>query len=117
VLLKQVPDRREYHRIATDFPAFLEGKDIRKEHVTDLSMGGCTLKSEDGLSQGTFLQLLLHPSDMEPPIKVDTAIIRSVRSRSVGLQFLEFPAGEKDRLSRFVHGLLVSQRATHQPGF
>jgi len=106
----QVPDRRQYQRIAAGFPAFLEGQQKREEQVTDLSMGGCTLKAEAPLSEGTFLQLLLQTSDREPPIRVDTAIVRSVRSRSVGLQFLEFPAGEKDRLSQFIYSLLVGYR-------
>jgi len=107
----QVPDRRQYQRIATAFPVFLEGQQNREEQVTDLSMGGCTMKAKTSLSEGTFLQLLLQPSDREPPIQVDTAIVRSVRSKSVGLQFLEFPAGEKDRLSQFMYSLLVSSRA------
>jgi len=106
----QVPDRRQYQRIATGFPAFLEGQPNREEVVTDLSMGGCTLKAETPLSEGSFLQLLLQTSDRQPPIRVDTAIVRSVRSRSVGLQFLEFPPGEQDRLSQFVYSYLVSYR-------
>jgi PilZ domain-containing protein len=80
-------------------------------------MGGCTLKAETPLSQGAFLQLLLQPSDREPPIRVETAIVRSVRSRSVGLQFLEFPAGEKDRLSQCVHSLLVNYRTAPQGSY
>ena len=110
----QVPDRRQYQRIAAGFPAFLDGQQRREERVADFSMGGCTLKAETPLSKGAFLQLLLQPSDREPPIRVDTAIVRSVRSRSVGLQFLEFPAGEKDRLSQFVYSLLVGHRAAPQ---
>lgn len=110
----QVPDRRQYQRIAAGFPAFLEGQQKREEQVADLSMEGCTLKAETPLSKGAFLQLLLQTSDREPPIRVDTAIVRSVRSRSVGLQFLEFPAGEKDRLSQFVYSLLVGYRRAPQ---
>lgn len=106
----QVPDRRQYQRIAAGFSAFLEGQQKREEQVTDLSMGGCTLQAETPLSEGAFLQLLLQAFDREPPIRVDTAIVRSVRARSVGLQFLEFPAGEKDRLSQFVYSHLVSYR-------
>ncbi len=106
----QVPDRRQYQRITTGFPAFLEGQPNREEVVTDLSMGGCTLKAETPLSEGSFLQLLSQTSDRQPPIRVDTAIVTSIRSRSVGLQFLEFPPGEQDRLSQFVYSYLVSYR-------
>jgi len=110
----QVPDRRQYQRIAAGFAAFLDGQQRREEQVKDFSMGGCTLQAGAALSEGTFLHLLLQTSDREPPIRVDTAIVRSVRSRSVGLQFLEFPAGEKDRLSQFVYSLLVGHRAAPQ---
>lgn len=106
----QVPDRRQYQRIVAGFPAFLEGQQRREEQVADVSMGGCTLKAETPLSEGMFLQLLLQTSDREPPIRVDTAIVRYARPRSIGLQFLEFPAGEKDRLSQFIYSLLVSYR-------
>lgn len=112
-----VPDRRQYQRITTGFPVFLEGQPNREEAVTDLSMGGCTLNAETPLSEGAFLQVLLQTSDREPPIRVDTAIVRSVRSRSVGLQFLEFPAGEKDRLSQFVYSLLVGYRTAPEGSY
>ena len=113
----QVPDRRQYQRITTEFPAFLEGQPNREEVVTDLSMGGCTLKAETPLSEGSFLQLLLQTSDRQPPIRVDTAIVRSIRSKSVGLQFLEFPPGEQDRLSQFVYSYLVSYRTAPEGSY
>ena len=115
--LAQVPDRRQYERITTGFPVFLEGQSNRQETAVDLSMGGCTLKVQTPFSEGTFMQLLLQTSDREPPIRVDTAIVRSVRSRTIGLQFLEFPTGEKDRLSQFIYSRLVDYRTAPEASY
>jgi hypothetical protein len=105
-------DRREYVRLATEVKAAIVGDPPRVlDMVTDLSMGGCTLKTSAPLSTGARLHLQLQPSQKEPVITVETAMVRWVRDYTVGLQFLEFKPDDKLRLSLFVRGLLVPAMA------
>jgi hypothetical protein len=73
-------------------------------------MGGCTLQTTASLTKGAFLHLNLQPSDDEPAIVVETAMVRSVRPECVGLEFLEFEGEQKDRLARFVRSLLLTRQ-------
>lgn len=103
-------DRRQYDRFATRLPAtFLMDRLKGKGEVTEISVGGCTLETDAALPPGSILRLMLTPSAGEPPIAVDAALIRSVRAKSVGLEFLRFQPEEKERLQRFVVQLLVPQ--------
>lgn len=68
------------------------------------------------LPQGAFIELWMWPPDQIIPIRVSVAMVRSVRSTSVGLQFLELTPGEQGRLSRFVHNLLRRQLVVTEAG-
>ena len=80
-----------------------------REMVTDISMGGCSVRMESPLPMGTFLGLQFQTVERGPGITVSTAMVRSVRERSVGIQFLEIERDQKTKLSQYVHGLLLSQ--------
>ncbi len=106
----QAFDRRQYKRLPTSCWATLVTDLLTpKEMILDISMGGCTVRMESPLPMGTFLGIQLQSSDEDPAISVGTAMVRTVRRNSVGIQFLELDRDEKARLSRFIHGLLLSQ--------
>jgi hypothetical protein len=103
-------DRRQYKRLPTSIQAqFLADNRMRSTNrITDISMDGCTLQTT-GLPRGTFLGLVLKPDQEHEAIRIETAMVCSVRPTSVGLRFLEIPLPDQRRLSRVVLGLLVSQ--------
>jgi hypothetical protein len=104
-------DQRQFDRLPTSVRATIVGAQGQSEDViTDLSMGGCTLRTTAPLAKGAFLHLGLKPSHHGPAILVETAMVRSVRPESVGLEFLEFEGGQKDRLAEFVRGLLLARQ-------
>jgi hypothetical protein len=107
-------DRRQYKRLPTSIQAqFLADNRMRSTNrITDISMDGCTLQATD-LPRGTFLGLTLKPDQQDESIRIETAMVCSVRPTSVGLRFLEIPLPDQRRLSQVVLGLLVSQ--AHQP--
>ena len=72
-------------------------------------MGGCTIETASALPKGTFLELLIKPASDDEMIKVETAMVCSVRSESVGVQFLEFQPDDQLRLSQVVLSLWVGQ--------
>ncbi len=105
-------DRRKFMRFATRFPAtFMLDRLRGKGQVTDISVGGCTLESETTIPSGSILRLTLMPSASESPIGVDAAIVRSVRGKSVGIEFLRFQPEEKERLNKYVVQFLVSRQS------
>ena len=76
--------------------------------ITDISMDGCTLQTT-GFSKGAFIELILKPTVEEDTIRVETAMVCSVRPLSVGIRFLEIPPEQYRRLAQVVLGLLVGQ--------
>lgn len=110
-------DRREFKRLPASFQAkvFTELSSNSDHHLTDISMGGCRLETAGGLPKGTFLELTIKPASDEIPIKVDTAMVCSVRPESVGVQFLEFEPEEQQRLSQVVLSLWVGQSVRPSP--
>ena len=71
-------------------------------------MGGCAILA-GGLAKGAFVELVLKSSTEGEEIRIETAMVCSVRSESVGIQFLEFHPDDQRRLSQVVLGLLVGQ--------
>lgn len=109
--VREAIDKRQYQRIATEIPVTFTGDQIEGTGVVkDISMGGCGLETEAQLSAGALLQLRLRISDQEPPVTVDAAAVRIVRSRFIGAQFLRLRPQEKDRLSQFIRELLIVAR-------
>jgi hypothetical protein len=54
-----------------------------------------------------ILQLGLQIADDVPPVEVDAAMVRYVTGESVGVEFLRWREGERERLQLFVRGLLI----------
>jgi c-di-GMP-binding flagellar brake protein YcgR len=106
----QAFDRRQYARLPASIEAqVLDYKQpIMTNRITDISMDGCTLQAT-GFSKGAFLELVLKPTMEEEAIRIETAIVCSVRSSSLGVRFLEIPPEHYRRLAQTVLGLLVGQ--------
>mgnify|MGYP002382532500 CR=1 FL=1 len=79
--------------------------------VTDISMGGCTMQGTTTLPRGTFVTFLLHGLSGQPDIKVDAAMISSIQPQSIGMKFLEFQPGDKQRMGQLILELLACQQA------
>ena len=111
----QAFDRRQFKRLPTSIEAeFLTDNRMQSTNrITDISMDGCSLETT-GLPRGTFLGMVLKPNQADEAIRIETAMVCSVRPSSVGVRFLEVPLPDQRRLSQVVLGLLVSQG--HRPG-
>ncbi|MEK7294649.1 MAG: PilZ domain-containing protein [Nitrospirota bacterium] len=104
-------DKRQYERVAATFPiTFVGDKASGAGTVTRLSLGGCALESQLKLMEGMMFNLRLQPPNVNPAINVETAIVRSVRTPAIGLEFLRTNPTEQFRLIQFVAGLLTAHR-------
>jgi hypothetical protein len=43
------------------------------------------------------------------PVRVEAAVVRSVRSGRAGVEFLQFESRERERLQRFIRGLILDR--------
>jgi c-di-GMP-binding flagellar brake protein YcgR len=106
----QAFDRRQYARLTASIEAQVVDRNqpAATKRITDISMDGCTLQTT-GFPKGAYVELVLKPALAEEAIRIETAMVCSVRPTSMGLRFLEVPPEHQRRLGQVVHGLLVGQ--------
>jgi hypothetical protein len=107
---KQPVDRRQYVRFAVRLPATFSGEARGEGTVVDLSMGGCAIETDVRVPTGKVLQVRITISDTETPVGVEAGVVRSVRGAIIGVEFLRLVQYEKDRLSRYIAGLLLARK-------
>ena len=106
----QAFDRRQYIRLMASIEAqVFDHKQLPlTNQITDISMDGCALQTT-GFLKGAFIELVLKPTVEEETIRIETAMVCSVRPSSMGVRFLEVSPEHHRRLGQIVLGLLVSQ--------
>ena len=106
----QAFDRRQYTRLMTSIEAqVLDHKQLPvTNRITDISIDGCTLQTT-GFPKGAFIELVLKPRVEEERIRIETAMVCSIRPSSMGIRFLEIPSEHYRRLAQVILGLLVGQ--------
>ena len=101
-------DHREYYRTQVKFPLTFHDNDLNgKGTALNISMGGCSFTTLSQVTMGMILQLGLQIADDVPPVEVEAAMVRYVTGESVGVEFLRWREGERERLQLFVRGLLI----------
>ena len=102
-------DRREYERVPVRLPATFVTHHLSGEgEITDLSLGGCTMRTETPLVSGDTLRLTFHLPRAPVPIVIDVALVRSTPTGATGLQFQQISSAEHARL-RALMGVLVGR--------
>jgi hypothetical protein len=103
-------DRRQYTRLAASIEAqVLDSKQpLVTNRITDISMDGCTLQTT-GLQKGAFIELVLKPTVEDETIRIQKAMVCSVRPSSIGIRFLDVQLEHHRRLAQLILGLLVGQ--------
>ena len=100
-------DLRQYERIGVQFSVlFSSAQTVGKGIVTDVSVADCAFETSLPLKPGETLKLELYAKAGRPPIVVEQAVIRSIRQRIVGVQFIEISETDRTRLHRLVGDLV-----------
>lgn len=106
---KRLEDLREYERIEVKFRVAFSGSVLQGEgETTDLTIKGCGFKTDKRLSKAMSLRLKVFFDEQEPPLEIESAIVRYILGPKAGLEFLAMPAGEAARLGRLIETLLTS---------
>ncbi len=100
-------DRRLAPRFKVHLPISCSGSSLIVEGiVVNLSLGGCTIESEQKVQRWKYLTLRIFMPDQDAPLVVDRAQVRSSRRRRLlVLEFLAMQPQEQARLRRFVSTL------------
>jgi hypothetical protein len=61
--------------------------------------------------EGNILHMRLDVPEETSPVRVEAVIIRSLRAGRVGVEFVQFENGERERLQRFIRGLIIGRWA------
>ena len=70
--------------------------------VIDLSKSGCRMETNIVPNKGAELKLQLFLADYSWPMKVDRAVVRWVKNRTVGLEFVALQSSQRERLVRLI---------------
>lgn len=113
---KEHVDQRQLERFPVNCPARFfvnqtRGPDLEGDAtVTDLSMGGCGFETRSMLEPGMLLRLQIQTWEDQQAVRVAPAVVRAVRPRVIGVEFLDIPPPEKQRLGQFVQSLFLINR-------
>jgi PilZ domain len=99
-------DRREYERLAMNFPISFVEKNIEGAGiVSDISINGCAFVTEVQLTEKSIVRLALQISEELQPVDIEAAVVHHVRQGRVGIEFLRVQPAERQRLQLFIRGL------------
>jgi hypothetical protein len=104
-------DRRTYDRLEIKCPMTFSGESGAGEGtVVELSMGGCSVSTSADIVAGMILKMSLKVSSDVAPILVKAAVVRHVRLKAVGVEFLQWERSERERLQQFITGFLIDRQ-------
>lgn len=99
-------DRREYERLAMNFPISFVGENIDGAGaVSDISINGCAFATNVQLTEESIVRLVLQISSELQPISIEAAVVRHVQQGRTGVEFLRVQQAERERLQMFIRGL------------
>ncbi|HKZ05347.1 MAG TPA: PilZ domain-containing protein [Methylomirabilota bacterium] len=98
--------REERHAVDLGTTLWLEasGESGPPARVRDISTTGLALETQAELQPGQHFELDLQAGTGERPIRVEVAVVRTVQSGRVGLQFVGVKGESDERLRKFLSG-------------
>jgi len=112
-------ERREYDRLLVKVPAIVSAGATRGEgHTIDLSLAGCSLRTEAAFAVNSTVQLRLQLGQAGD-VEVQAAVVRTAGEDGLGLHFVRIAPPDRERLSRYLGRFLrptgTSTRRTGRP--
>jgi len=97
------PYIRAHYRLVVIYPAmFSDAATIGEGKVTNLSVFGCTIECADAMPEKTNLLVRLILPDQKESLPIESAEVRWVKGKRVGLQFNKLERTANLRLHGFV---------------
>ena len=95
-------DRREFDRLLVKIPVVVSFGATRAEgHTIDLSIAGCSLRTDATFAVGSIVQLRLQLGQAGD-VEVQAAVVRTAGDDGLGLGFISIAVADRERLSRYL---------------
>ena len=93
-------------RIPVGYPARIQSDTDAGEGVLlDLSPTGCRMRSDIALNAGTYLALQIAVAQEPIPLAVEVSVVRWSKDGHVGVEFLRYSQGTRERVTDLVEAL------------
>lgn len=102
---------RKYPRFEVHLPvsfSFCTGSRQGEGTIYNLSLGGCRIESDTKIERNECLRLRVYVSIIDPPVIVESAVVRWSNSNDCGIEFLVTHKEHLDRLQQFLRMLGAS---------
>jgi hypothetical protein len=81
----------------------------------DLSSTGCRIQSTISLVPGNYLALSIEAPEVDNPLGIEVSIVRWSKDDQVGIEFLRYAHGDRERVTNLVEHLTITAAAAqHQ---
>ncbi len=87
---------------------FVSDDSVGKGRVTNLSISGCTVETDQPVEKGAYLTLRFQLPGQNQPLESDLAAVRWARGRQLGLEFIRLSSETQERLHHLMHHDLSS---------
>ena len=99
-------EKRKHPRFNIGLPVSFFGHTLTGSgQAQNLSMEGCRIEVDQCPENGDYLELTIGLPDPDPPLRIKSAVVRWVRDRVFGLEFLYMSTEATNRLDRLIKNL------------
>jgi hypothetical protein len=81
--------------------------------LLDLSPAGCRMRSDIVLNAGTYLTLQIAVAQEPTPLAVEVSVVRWCKDGNVGVEFLRYSQGDRERVTNLVEPTLQTEIPAH----
>ncbi len=107
---------RSRQRIPVGYPASIQcDAGIGEGQLLDLSPTGCKLRSDVPLNAGAYVSLQIGLAHEPLPLGVEVSIVRWCKDGQLGLEFLRYGQGDRERMTNLVGTFPINHHAAHSP--
>jgi hypothetical protein len=93
-------------RVPVVYPASIQSDTGEGEAVLlDLSPTGCRMRSDIALNAGAYLALQIAVAQEPVPLAVEVSVVRWCKDGHVGVEFLRYSQGVRERVTDLVEAL------------
>jgi hypothetical protein len=93
-------------RVPVGYPASIQSDTGAGEGVLlDLSPTGCRMRSDIALNAGAYLALQIAIAQEPTPLAVEVSVVRWCKDGHVGVEFLRYSHGDRERVTNLVAAL------------
>ncbi len=90
-------------RIPVGYPANIQSDSGTGEGILlDLSPTGCRMRSDIALNAGAYLALQIAVAQDPTPLEVEVSVVRWIKDGHVGVEFLRYSQGVRERVTDLV---------------